>query len=270
MKKVTQVKNKSLKTFYLYAILVLIVILSSLVIKSIFIFEQSKFDPSHQFTLAIIQGKDIKEVISFHPQTPSLSILSIDDSDIPYEGLAKKYGIETDGYIKGDTPMPLSEDTTAFLWTSLLPTTNWQSNLTVIDKIRLFLLAKNVTTNNKTIEEISLKKQTAETNTLIANALTDQELSAENISIQVINATEISGLGQRLGRALTNMGANVVDVSTAQQQQADSTIAYYSNESYTLSRVEKLLNIIPNRLTRQQIADIVITIGNDRRNTSSF
>jgi hypothetical protein len=270
MKKAAHSESKSLKTFYLYSIIVLFFIIISLAIKVFFIIEHSKFDALHQFTLAIIQKKDVKEIISFHPQTTAISVLMINDPAISPESLAKNYGITTDGYISADENLPLVEDTTDFLWSAILHMTDWQSNLTIFDKMRLLLLSKNVTSNNNTIDQISLTKQTPETNTIITNALTDQDLSSENISIQVVNATGVSGLGQRLERVLTNLGANVVDVSTAENTQNVSNVAYFGNESYTLSRVERLMNIKATKLTRQQIADIIITIGNDKRNTTSF
>ena len=77
--------------------------------------------------------------------------------------------------------------------------------------------------------------------TIVSTALTDQDISSENITIQVINATNVTGLAQRLGRVLTNLGADVVDVSSAQNNQAKSTIMYFGNDSYTLDWLQKYL-----------------------------
>lgn len=268
MKKAVH-ESKSLKTFYIYAILVLILIVISMAIKGFFIIEQSKFDPSHQFTLAVISQNNVKEIISFQPQNPSIAILDITDNGLPYGTLAKNYGIAADGYIQGIDLSP-SNDTTSLLWASIIHTATWHSDLTIVDKIRLLLVSKNVINSNKTNTDVSLVNQNAETNTVIANALTDQDLASENISIQIINATGVSGLGQRLGRVLTNMGADVVDVSTAQNSQEHSTLAYYGNESYTLKRLEKIFGVTATKFSRQQIADIIITIGNDRKEKQKF
>jgi len=262
--------SKSLKTFYLYTIIVFIVIGISLSVKAFFIMQQSKVDPAHNFTLVVLKHQRVKEIISFHPQTPSLSILVVRDNAIAYTMLAKVYGIVSDGYIQIDDGMPLGTDVTTSLWASFLHTSIWQSDLTVFDKMRLLLFVKSVTSNNKTIKEITLTNQGPDFNTIIANTLTDQDISNENISIQIINATAIAGFGQRLGKELTNMGANVVDVSSAQNTQVKTTIAYYGNDSYTLKRIQKLLGVQVIKLSRQSIADIVITIGEDKRNTRTF
>jgi hypothetical protein len=270
MKKAAQHENKSLKTFYVYAVIVLALICISFAIKMVFIFQQSRVDPSHDFILAIVQQKSVKAIVAFHPETPGISVLLIQDNNLPLAMLAKKYGIATDGYVIEQDQSAMSSDMTTFLWLSLLHTATWRSNLTAFDKIRLLFLAKNVVTNNKTLESINLSQQAPDTNTVIASALTDQDLASENISIQIINATGVSGLGQRLGKLLTNMGANVVDVSSAQNTSQKTTIAYFGNESYTVDRLQKFLGLTATKLSKQTIADIVITIGNDNSNTIRF
>lgn len=271
MKKAAQNTNKSLKTFYLYAVIVFLFIGVSLVVKGFYIVQQSKFDPAHHFTLAITQHNNVKEILSFQPQTPAVSVLAIQDNAIPYSLLAKKFGIVTDGYIQADDTMQLGTDISIFLWSSIVHTASWQSNVTLIDKIRLLFLARSITTNNKIVEQISLATQSSDANTTIMNSLTDQDIATENISIQIINATNVSGLGQRLARVLTNLGANVIDIATAQKTQEKTTIAYYGSDSYTLNRIHRLLGNVPvYKLSRRTIAAMVITIGNDKKDTNEF
>ena len=270
MKKTAPKTSKSLKTFYLYTCIVLTVIVIALASKVFFTIAQSKVDTSHNFTFAITQQQKVKEIVSFHPQTPSVTVLVIQDKNIPYDTLARDYGISTDGYIQVDSTTRPSSDMTAFLWSALSHAAVWQSNLTAFDKIRLLLLAKSVAQNNRIVEHISLIHQSANSNTILANALADQDIANENVSIQIINATTISGFGLRLSRVLTNMGANVIDVSTAQNTQTKTTITYYGNDSYTLERLQKLLHVQATKMSRQSIADIVITLGKDKSNTKVF
>jgi LytR cell envelope-related transcriptional attenuator len=270
MKNAAQDESKSLKTFFLYVFVVILIILVALVVKAVLIFEQSKFDGSHDFTLAVTEQNKVKEIIAFHPQVPGISTLVIEDTNIPYVALAKSYGITPNGYIQVQNNSDVGEDSTAFMWSTVIHSENWQSNLTVFDKIRLMLLSKSVTTNNKTTEEISLVNQTPQTDTVITSTLTDQEIADENISVQVINATNITGFGQRLGKVLTNLGANVIDVSTAQDMQKKTTIQYFGNDSYTVDRLEKLLGVTATKITTQPIANIVVTLGTDKSNTTEF
>lgn len=270
MKKSQENESRSFKTLYLYAFAVFIVICISLVIKGFFIYQQSRFDPSHDFILAVGEPKEIRDVIAFHPEVPSIAILQLQDTSISIGSLAKDYGIPTYGYIFLPDNQAITTDVTAFMWESLLHTTDWSSNLTAIDKIRLLLLAKSVVTNNKSVDQISLLNQTPDTGTAITTALTDQDISSENITIQVINATNVTGFGERLGRVLTNLGADVVDVSSAQNNQVKSTITYYGNGSYTLDWLQKFFGVKATKQSNQTIANIVVTIGTDKQSTNEF
>lgn len=270
MKKTAPTESKSLKTFFLYLVFVFVVIIIALLIKGLFVIRDSRFDSSHDFTLAVIEQQNVKEIIAFHPQVPSVSILVMQDTNDAYKSLAKEYGITTDGFVQIGNDSDLRTDMTSFMWLSILHTESWPSNLTVFDKMRLMLLAKGITTNNKITEKLSLKNQSSQDATTITSALTDQEIADENISVQIINATGITGFGQRLSGVLTNMGANIVDVSTAQDDQKKTTIEYFGDSSYTVKRLEKLLGITATQITRQPIANIVITLGQDKGNTTEF
>jgi LytR cell envelope-related transcriptional attenuator len=272
MKNAVRNSSKSLKTFYLYAIFVIFIIGISLLIKGFYIIQQSRFDPAHHFTLAVMEQNSVKEIISLQPQTPAVSVLIVQNGNIQYSTLAKDYGIVTDGYIQVGNSGTRLTDLTSLLWSSIIHSATWRCNLTIFDKVRFLLLIKNITTNNKVTRNVTLTTQNSAGpgNALLINALTDQELATENISIQIINATNISGLGQRLARLLTNLGANVIDISNAQENQKKTTIAYFGNESYTLDRIQKLLNVPVSKLNKQPIADIVITIGKDRVESGAF
>lgn len=270
MKKTAQERSKSLKTLYLYLLLVFVLIIVSLVVKGISIIQQSKYDASHHFTLAVIEQNKVKEIISFNPQTPAIWALVIQNNNLPYQSLAKDYGVTANAYIQVNSTAPINSDIIGFLWSSIIHTASWQSDITLYDKIRLFLLAKSVTTNNKTIEDVTLSEQSPEVGTTVMTALTDQDIANENVSIKIVNATNITGFGERLARVLTNLGANVIDIATAQEIQKNSSLTYYGSESYTLDRIQQLLHIIPTKIPRQGIADIVITIGTDKKNTTEF
>jgi nitrogenase molybdenum-iron protein alpha/beta subunit len=145
-----------------------------------------------------------------------------------------------------------------------------QTDATIIDYIRLSILSREIITNNKVIRDITLNDKNPENATIIARALNDPTISSESVSIQIINASNISGNGQRLSRVLTNMGANVVDVSTSHTSQNTSQIQYFGERSYTNEQIEKFLGFPVSELQRQPIADIVIILGEDTRNTRKF
>jgi hypothetical protein len=262
--------SKSLKTFYLYALLVIAAIGISFVIKAIIIFQQSKFDGRHHFTIAITQNNHVKEVIAFSPQVPALAVLDMKDNAVAYATLAAYYGISTDAQVDVSSDIAIDGDVAATLWQIVRHYPTVKTNATIVDLIRLNILAKNVIPNNKIIRDIELTKKNPENNTIISRALNDPSLSSENVSIQIINATDVTGFGQRLGRVLTNMGANVVEVSTDNTTQSKSEIRYYGEPTYTLEEVKRLLKYPSTPVTREPIANIVIILGEDSINTSQF
>ena len=152
MKKNTHQEHKSLKTVYIYLFLVFLVICIALAIKVFYTYQQSKYDPSHEFILAITQQKNVKEIIAFHPDTQAISLLEIQDQHVSYTKLAKDYGIATDGYIMTQQQVN-NADITALMWDAIVHTGTWQSDLTILDKFRLLLFTKNVSINNKNIEQ---------------------------------------------------------------------------------------------------------------------
>lgn len=270
MKRESRHESKSLKTMYLYFFVVFLLICISLVIKIYYMYQQSRFDPSHEFVLAVVQQNFVRQIIAFNPESSTISSLELQDTNLPYATLAKNYGIVTDGYVATDPEQSRETDINKLIWSSIIHTAVWKSNLTMLDKVRLLLFSKNISINNKSIQSISLKNQAPDLNTIISTALNDQDISSENITIQIINATNVSGLGLRLGKALTNMGANVVDVSSSDKLQKTSTLSYYGNKSYTSDHLQKFLGISATKFTKQTIADIIITIGTDKENTQEF
>lgn len=70
----------------------------------------------------------------------------------------------------------------------------------------------------------------------------DSEIAEEKLSIAVVNATEINGLGKRVSRYVTNTGGRVVDVST-KNENIDKSIVLYKEDSKTLSYLSNILNV---------------------------
>jgi len=103
-----------------------------------------------------------------------------------------------------------------------------------------------------------------------SNLLTDNEISNENVTIQVINATDIPGLGGNVAQILSLMGANIVEVSTALNAQDNSKIQYYGGQTYTLQKIAGLLGFPVSKLSTQPIANIVITLGGNSERIFPF
>ncbi len=265
--------GKSLKTFFIYAAVVAILIIASLTWKAIIVIQQSKFTNEH-FTLALAQNEKIKEFVIFDPSEESMSVLKVTDEKIKLNDVPKTTGISTDGRINvNETTKDMITDSVAETLLQLAfryPTL--QKDITIFDTLRLSIYARNLPPNKLIIKEVSSSELSSDPllkKTLI-EYFSDDIVATENISVQVINASGISGIAQRLERVLMYKGANVVAVTTSQQRNMHSKIQYYGKETYTLDKVNKLLGYKVEKLSKETIADIVIIIGEDNKNTTVY
>ncbi len=96
---------------------------------------------------------------------------------------------------------------------------------------------------------------------VVTQLLTDQTLYREGYSISVVNAAGVSGLGTQVANLLSHMGGNVVSVTTADKEQETSTISYIGQETYTVKRLQKVLQFPLTKMTTSGLSDIVVTVG---------
>src|SRR5258708_5871508 len=109
MKKSIQHEDKSLKTFFVYAILVIFLLVIALSIKAFFIIRESKYDGRHHFTVAIVKQNTVEELIGFSPATSSLSQLQIRNG-IQASDLGKVIGVMPDATVKVSPSFPEGAD----------------------------------------------------------------------------------------------------------------------------------------------------------------
>lgn len=265
--------GKSLKTFFIYAIAVFVLIALSLTWKAVLIFQQSKYADQH-FTLAVAQNDKVKEILIFNPQDSSMSVLTITDPTIPVDSLPQKTGILTDGQINiSDNNYQLDQkDVPDTLFDIALRYPTVKTNITIFDVLRLGFYAKNLPPNKQILEEVTSSQLTEDLQLqkTLVTLFSDEIVSTENIGIQVVNAAGVAGIAQRLEKVLTLQGANVVSVTTAKKKELKSQIKYFGKETYTLEKVKKMLEYPVSTLANETIADIVIIIGEDSRGTSKF
>lgn len=272
-RKKKQTEGHTLRLAITFFVLVGLLLLGSILVKLATVIEKSHFDGTHRFTVEFTtKDKSFAKVVSFAPDTRSISIVTISNGQaVPHIG--KFLGVPIDAKVKNskETRLAARQEDVVLELQSLLFTygsvettlTPIQSGLTPIDILRLFLFAKEVPNSSVATREISSSLDGASIDKISSNLFVDYTLSQENISIQIINATQVSGLGNRLTRLITNMGGNVVSVVSKDESIKQSTISYTTKKTYTLQRLEKVLGFQSKILEEKGIADIILTIGED-------
>lgn len=257
MKK-TQSSGQGLRIFWLFCCTVLFLVLISLIVKGYTIIQKSLFDGTHRFT--ILQENNPVRLYSFAPDTNTISIVDIASQD------KKKVSLQ-------DIPVPIdatvmdkpsydamSNGVDPYLQNLFFHINDTKTAMTPLDLFRLWLFARSVDPT----EIVSEKIQIQDFNKVATELFIDDAIVKENLSIQVVNASGVSGRGNDFSHILTNMGGNVVSVITAKKDSPKTTIQYYGQSSYTVKKLEKIVTKTATVSKKPGISDIVITLGKER------
>lgn len=257
-------KNPSgnLKFATLFTILVAGLIILSLILKFFLLVGASKFDAVNSLTV-LVRERGGEQVINFSPKSQSISILTLDNA---FYNPSKKFEIPIDSSFKsGNKATPKNLSTT--LAKKILDFKD-QKEITFMDFLRLFLYSNTVREPNITEGSISSETSLEEVSRITSSFFVDPKILEEKESIEVVNATGIFGLGNKLGNLINNMGGNVILVTTGENE-AQSRVEY-ARKSYTAKRLSNLLDIKLVETKKKSIPDIIIVIGKDKNSSDKF
>lgn len=264
-------RTNNFKIVFVFCGFVGVLLLFSVIFKSVVIFSKSNFDGTHRFTVAIEQEKEKTTILSFSPQTRSISLLHIISV---FNKTKPELKLPIDAFVKTQGNNTLNRIESKTVSSSLLDIArNYHSittELTMIDLLRLFLFSRTVSQHDIQSGELRLPVDDLAADRLIASLFTDTAIAEEKLSIEVVNGTSISGLGNRLGRYIANMGGNVVAISTADSVQKESKIVYAGNKTYTVEKLGKLLRFPVIAGFKPGISDVVVVVGTDKEGELVF
>lgn len=270
-KKQPEKKASNLKMVVLFFAGVFILLLASAVLRIISLIQESAYDGSHIFTIQIISDlpkKNMLTVISFAPDKDALSLLEI-SSDKKMSTVVPVLAMPIDASVrfKNDEAAQkyLSQSTLdSKISYFLFNYSTLDTQLNIVDLVRLFLFSKSVPSNNITTRQLSLPASEVAMDKLSSSLFSDASMTAEKLTIEVINGSEVSGLGSRLARFLTNTGANVISVKTADKGISTSEISCSDEKTYTCLRLHTILGFPLHQHDTQEISDVIIKIGKDK------
>ena len=144
-------------------------------------------------------------------------------------------------------------------------------NIGIRNTFLMYSYSKDINVENKKSSSVSSIFQLDKE---IKSIYLDSEIANEKLSISVVNATGINGLGKRVSRYVSNMGGRVVDVSS-RNENLNKSVIIYKGESKSLEYLANILNI-ENKTNYQEVykdakiehseiikSDIVIVLGLD-------
>lgn len=268
--------NYSVRLALLFFALVGGLVFLSLAAKFLVIINKSTFDNQHRFTIVVLpKNTDRADVISFAPKIQSIALLHADGAQ-DSSHIGRLLEIPIDGTIQTSALQKKATDTNIadVMRGYVFGFAKIKTNLTIIDLVRLWFFALPLPSHAVTQKTLSFEKTSDLTDLSIdkvsSGLFADETITQEKISIQIVNATDVAGLGSRFARLAGNMGGNVVSVTTAEKQADSTVVQYYGKKTYTVSRLEKILGVTSAPMQNPAIADIIVTLGKDRGKATAF
>lgn len=267
---------RNLHLVQIFCILVFFLVATSLVSKLIFLISQSTFDGEHRFTIAFL-AKPVS-IVSFSPDIRTISLLKAPNvTDLKRIGRMLEIPIDATVDVPHDliAKENVREAIESSLQTLFFAQADLYTSLTPLDIVRLWWFTRSVSSHAVIFSEINLSSNKDDAydtaiDKISSKLFLDNAISLEKVSLRVVNAAGIQGLGNRLARFLTNMGGNVVIVETADNQRETSEIVYYGKKTYTLKRLGEILQFPLIDQVSPGIADITIILGKDSSKLSKF
>lgn len=250
-------KSKNLNLAFYFGFFVFLIITISLVFKIIDEVKKSKFDGNNRFTVAIMYKKS-SDVVSISPREGTLTMLRVENAT--GSKILRNLSIPIDSYVKAQSQF--SQSPKLIFAKMLLNRKNLETDLNVLDLLKLSIRSLGID-ERKIKEESSSVKKSEALSALISSLFIDDLISSEKISIQITNATQVSGLGNKIAKYLTNMGGSVALVSSSKEIEGESKIIY-EGKSYTVRKISQIMDLPIEKKEMNSITDVIIIIGRDK------
>ncbi len=260
--------NKNLNLAFIFVFFVVCLIIISFIARFVFLIKESRFDSTHSFIAAFVSKNGI-ELVNFSPQNNSLYILDVGKTE-KVENISQNLSIPLNGIVYTDKNNFSNKNISGELLKSSFPFGDRLSGMTRLDALRLFLFLKSVPSTSVYDRVLGSNPSDGLLSSYITLTFLNPTVSKENESIQVINGTDTYGLGTRLANLITNIGGNVILVTTAVNNSNNSKITYSGKSSYTVKMLSDYLGIPAVNTGRRGIADVIITVGEDLAHTNKF
>ena len=239
----------------------------SLAFKVATVIKNGQFDDSKRFTI-LIGNRHAVEIMSLSPNSKNITVIKL-GSGIPASEIGRLLEIPIDGFIASDS-LDFKQKVNSLFVNAVINFSKIKTNLTIIDLLKLANLTRSIPESSVNVTEIGGDIIGLTLDRFVGNTVSDDLIEKERQTIQIINGTSVGGLGNRLAKFVTNMGGSVILVATSDSPKKNSTISYIDEKTYTIDRLRKVLGYEVIKDPENIIADITITIGEDKANISPF
>lgn len=232
----------------------------SLMFKAILVIRAGQFDDSRRFNLSISDEKNL-EIISLSGSTKNIVIFKL-PKNIRQDSAGRFLEIPIDGFITSKS-LNINQNIDKLFLKAIFDYKSLRTNFTIIDLARIYSFVRTIPQSSINVKNISGDQEGADADRIVRRLVSDELIERDNQTIQIINGTNVSGLGNRLARLITNMGGDVIIVATSDILHKKSIISYIDHKTYTVERLSKILKYEIIKKSESVISDITIIIGED-------
>ncbi|HEX8964986.1 MAG TPA: LytR C-terminal domain-containing protein [Patescibacteria group bacterium] len=257
MNRKTAYRGKNLSLAFGFCVVVFIILFVYFAWKVFKVINQSRFD-GHEYIVLVKEENNTQDLIAFLPDASAINLVTL--HNVPEnQSIASIAEIPVDAKVSTNALHSIASlmSKEIFSW--------GKGGMPLIDAIKLWFFTHSLPDGAVTTQAFSYPVTQEQLDNMIPRFFTDKVLYQDAQTIAVINASDVSGAGGRLAKFLTNIGANVIMVNTADNLQDISTIEYSGDNSYTLKKMQKIMNTNAKQTNNKNaVADITITLGKDK------
>ncbi len=252
----------SLKKALIFLVAVILLLGISFLMKLVSVLQQSTFDGKQRFTVAVSENPGNSVIYSIDPVQRTFSQVTIEGKKKAHSP-GRTLGIPIDATVQLKPGIDIDKNPRNMLIKILLQQKENSTHITSVDVLRMLFTMQSIKQQDFTETSVAVSKPASEIDEIAIKLFTDQTFLQEKTSIQIVNGTNVEGLGRRLERILKNAGCNVISIVSSDQKGIRSKILYYGKSSYTQTKLAKILKYPVAESETREIADIIILIGED-------
>lgn len=257
-KRIKKFNRNNLKIGIIFFAVIFLLLAFSIFGKIFSVLEKDRFDDNYPLVLSIEGKNGVSQFACIYSKQHQISIIEINNPSPD-----SVFAIKNDAQVFSDTLRIDSLNPSSFFIKLLKNGKNLKTNLTVIDILRLAIVSKTVEAGSVHSQKIDASSEDAQKNKIILSSCLDSGIVSEGLRIEVVNSTGVYGVGNRVAQIISNMGGNVVFVSTADKEMEKSIIYYSDDKTYTLKRLSKSLGFSTVKNDTKGISDIKVQVGKD-------
>lgn len=269
------IKRNSNSLIYLviFFIFFFVVIISALLYKTVRIVQDSRFT-GDVFNVVIVGSKVYAIHVDRSNKSMSyIAVKNLDPHSIKRDPLAYSIllGVPIQALIYDTHQSDLSPfDQNFFKFSHLMDIAGdprfQKTGLNTDDLLKIYLTQKNTSPENKSTQSFSINdfhpSQYAKTDASLFELFKESDIINKQVSIQIINATEVNGLGARVSRIFENWGYDVVSVISGSQT-SSQIILHTQSDIEDAQNIQQILNFPVHQDSSPSIADISIVIADN-------